>query len=131
MLVRRSITGLAVAGLVLAVVSCGSGDSEVFETAGEVVETAGVGAATETERLPERVLVHRPAYLDTNISADALPVWPGPHPSDFLEPSPPSGQSGEIAGEQAGATYVAALRNPDALWNVGGTVQWLVVDPLQ
>ena len=43
-------------------------------------------------------------------------------------PSPPSGTSGEIVGAQAGAAYLAALDNPAALWNVGGTVQWLVVD---
>ena len=57
-------------------------------------------------------------------------LWPGPDPSEFLEPSPPSGESGQVVGEQAGAVYVAALDNPDAHWNVGGTVQWLVVEPL-
>ena len=41
-----------------------------------------------------------------------------------------SGESGEIAGEQAVATYMAALNNPDSLWNVGGMVAWLVADPL-
>ncbi|MFE4502708.1 hypothetical protein ACFRFQ_22890 [Rhodococcus sp. NPDC056743] len=124
MLVRRSVAGLAVAGLFLAVVSCGG-------EAGDVVEATDVGVAAESKPVPARLVVHRPAYLDTNISPDDVPVWPGPNPSEFLLPSPPSGLSGEIAGDQAVATYAAALHNPSALWNVGGTVQWLVVDPLQ
>jgi hypothetical protein len=86
--------------------------------------------AAESEPTPDRVTVHRPGFIDTDLSPDDVPAWPGPHPAEFLEPSPPSGASGRIAGEQARAAYVAALDNPDALWNVGGTVQWLVVNPL-
>ncbi|WP_255312533.1 hypothetical protein [Rhodococcus tukisamuensis] len=122
--VRRAVAGLAVTGLALAVVGCGSGGNEV----------AGVGtdiaAAAESVPIPDKVVVHRPGLIDTDISPAAVPAWPGPHPSEFLEPSPPSGESGEIAGDQAAAVYVAALDNPDALWNVGGIVQWLVVDLL-
>ncbi|MFC4604308.1 hypothetical protein [Rhodococcus kronopolitis] len=80
--------------------------------------------------MPDRVVVHRPGFIDTDITPADVPVWPGPHPSEFLEPSPPSGESGEVVGEQAGAVYLAALGNPDGHWNVGGTVQWLVVEPL-
>jgi hypothetical protein len=105
------------------VVSCSSGGNEV-------VAGTGITVAAETKPIPDRVAVHRPAFIDTDISADDVPAWPGPDPYEFLEPSPPSGESGEITGAQAGAAYMAALDNPDALWNVGGTVQWLVVDPL-
>ncbi len=123
MQVRRIAMGLAVPGLVLLVVGCGSGGNEV-------VAGTGIAVTAEAEPLPDRVAVHQPAFLDNNIPPESLPTWPGPHPSEFLKPSPPSGSSGEIAGEQAGIVYVAALDNPDAIWNVRGIVQWLVVEPL-
>lgn len=119
---RRVVVGSAVAGLALAVVGCSSGSNEV-------VGGTGITEAVESKPLPDRVVVHRPAWIDTDISPDDVPVWPGPDPSEFLMPSPPSGTSGEIAGAQAGAAYLAALGNPGAVWNVGGTVQWLVVEP--
>lgn len=122
MQVRRAVAGLAITGLALAVGGCGSGGDEV--AAG-----TGIAVAADTTPIPQRVVVHRPAWIDTDISPDDVPVWPGPHPSEFLMPSPPSGTSGEITGAQAGVVYLAALDNPAAFWNVGGTVQWLVVDP--
>jgi len=114
--------GVAITGLVLAVAGCGSGD-------GEAAEGPGIAVAAETKQVPDRVTVHRPGLIDTSISPFDVPAWPGPHPSEFLEPNPPSGESGEIAGNRAATTYAASLDNPDALWNVGGTVQWLVVEP--
>ncbi|MDH6680037.1 hypothetical protein M2284_004262 [Rhodococcus sp. LBL1] len=123
MQVRRAVVGLLVAGLAFAVGGCGS-ESNAGAEATDITVTA------ETEPIPDRVAVHQPGRIDTDISPDDLPVWPGPHPSEFLEPSPPSGESGVIAGEQAAVAYVASLDNPDALWNVGGTVQWLVVNAL-
>lgn len=124
MQVRRAVAGLAATGLALVAVGCGSGGGA------EDVAGPGVTVAAETAPMPDRVVVHRPGFIDTNISPDDVPAWPGPHPSEFLEPSPPSGERGEITGDRAGAVHVAALDNPDAIWNVGGTVQWLVVDPL-
>ncbi|RVW02425.1 hypothetical protein EF834_12665 [Rhodococcus spongiicola] len=124
MRIRRAVAGVAVAGLALAAVGCGSGGNEA-------IEGTGTSVAETTEPVPDRVSVCRPALVDTPISADELPVWPGPDPSEFLEPNPPSGECGEIGGEQASAVYLAALDNPDALWNVDGIVRWLVVDPLQ
>ncbi|NMM91775.1 hypothetical protein B2J88_47115 [Rhodococcus sp. SRB_17] len=123
MQIRRGIAGLAVIGVALVVVGCGSGGNDV-------VAGTSITVTAETEPLPDRVAVHQPAFLDTSVPAASLPVWPGPHPSEFLKPSPPSGLSGEIAGEQAGVVYVAALDNPDAIWNVEGIVVWLVVEPL-
>ncbi|MFI7161955.1 MULTISPECIES: hypothetical protein [Rhodococcus] len=124
MRIRHAVVGVAITGLVLAVAGCGSGD-------GEAAEGPGIAVAAETKQVPDRVTVHRPGLIDTSISPFDVPEWPGPHPSEFLEPNPPSGESGEIAGDQAAATYAASLDNPDALWNVGGTVQWLVVDPFR
>ncbi|BBE47604.1 hypothetical protein ACIGKR_11375 [Rhodococcus qingshengii] len=123
MRIRHAVVGVAITGLVLAVAGCGSGD-------GEAAEGPGIAVAAETKQVPDRVTVHRPGLIDTSISPFDVPAWPGPHPSEFLEPNPPSGESGEIAGDQAAATYAASLDNPDALWNVGGTVEWLVVEPI-
>ncbi len=122
MRIRHAVVGVAITGLVLAVAGCGSGD-------GEAAEGPGIAVAAETKQVPDRVTVHRPGLIDTSISPPFdVPAWPGPHPpSEFLEPNPPSGESGEIAGNRAATTYAASLDNPpDALWNVGGTVQcWL------
>ncbi|MES9515356.1 hypothetical protein ACIQYW_07250 [Rhodococcus erythropolis] len=124
MQVRHPVAGLAITGLVLAVAGCGSSDDKA-------VEGPGLAVAAETTPAPDRVTVHRPGFIDTSISPFDVPAWPGPHPTEFLRPNPPSGESGEIVGNQAAATYSASLDNPDALWNVGGTVEWLVVDPLR
>lgn len=123
MQVRRAVVGVAIAGLALAAVSCGSGGNARSEA-------KDIEVAAATEPVPDRVAVHQPAILDTDISPDDVPVWPGPDPYEFLEPSPPEGERGEIVGEEAEAVYIAALDNPGAVWNVGGIVQWLVVDPL-
>ncbi|WP_458682567.1 hypothetical protein [Prescottella equi] len=119
----RVAVGLSVVGLALAVGGCGSG-GEVGSGATDIAEVAA------TTPLPDRVVVHQPGYVDIGFSADDVPVWPGPDPYEFLEPSPPSGLSGEITGERAEAVYAAALDNPGDFWNVGGIVRWLVVDPL-
>ena len=79
--------------------------------------------------VPDQLTVRRPALVDTNQSVDDLPVWPGPDPSEFLVPSPPVGEEGELSGHQAMGVFVAAQNNAGELWNVGGTVHWLVVVP--
>ena len=117
---RRAVAGFAATGLVLAVAGCSS--------AGGAVAGSGITPAAERSPLPDRVLVQRPGLIDTDISAFDVPVWQGPDPSEFLAPSPPSGESGVITGDRAGVVHLAALDNPRALWNVGGTVQWLVVE---
>ncbi|BCN46555.1 hypothetical protein RE9431_48110 (plasmid) [Prescottella equi] len=121
--VRRVAVGLSVVGLVLAVGGCGSGD----EAGSRTTDIEAVAAAAP---LPDRVVVRQPGYVDIGFPAEAVPAWPGPDPYEFLEPSPPSGSRGEIVGEQAEAVYEAALDNPGDLWNVGGIVRWLVVEPL-
>lgn len=124
MRVRRVVVGLAVVGLALVVGGCGGGGD-----AGS--GTTDIAAVAATVSLPDRVVVRQPGFVDIGFSADEVPVWPGPDPYEFLEPSSPSGSSGEIAGVQAEAVYAASLDNPGELWNVGGIVWWLVVDPLR
>lgn len=123
MRVGRVVAGLAVVGLALAVGGCGSG-GDAGSGSTDIAEVAA------TVPLPDRVVVHQPGFVDIAFPADEVPVWPGPDPYEFLEPSPPSGESGEITGEQAEAVYAASLDNPGDLWNIRGIVWWLVVDPL-
>lgn len=121
MRVRRVVVGLALVGLAL-VVGGRAGDA--------VSVKVDVAAVAATVSVPDRVVVHQPGFVDIGFSAEEVPVWPGPDPYEFLEPSPPSGSRGEITGEQAEVVYAAALDNPGDLWNVGGIVRWLVVEPL-
>ncbi|NKR99727.1 hypothetical protein GS528_00705 [Rhodococcus hoagii] len=121
MRVRRVVVGLAVVGLAL-VVGGRAGDA--------VSVKVDVAAVAATVSVPDRVVVHQPGFVDIGFSAEEVPVWPGPDPYEFLEPSPPSGSRGEITGERAEVVYAAALDNPGDLWNVGGIVRWLVVEPL-
>lgn len=128
MRVGRVVAGVVLMGLVAA--GCGSGGDEGAAGSSSV---AVAGPETEPEPwqmfVPARVTVCRPAFLDTDLAAEDLPVRPGPDPSQFLELTQ-TGECGELADEQATDVYVAAVNNPDALWNVGGIVYWLVVDRL-
>ncbi|MGG7104626.1 MULTISPECIES: hypothetical protein [Rhodococcus] len=114
---------MAVTGLALIPVGCGS-------KANEVAEGPAISVTEAAESIPERVSVDQPGLVDPSVSANELPTWPGPDPSGFLRPNPPSGQRGELAGTQATAVYLAARENPEALWNVGGIVRWLIVTPV-
>ncbi len=80
--------------------------------------------------VPDRVSVSRPYMVDTAVHAEDLPVWPGPDPSEILRPPADGPERGTVDGDDAAALYSAALENPPALWNVDGTVQLLVVDPV-
>ncbi|MGJ0183644.1 hypothetical protein [Corynebacterium glyciniphilum] len=96
-----------------------------------------------TEPVPDTVVVYRPGAIDNNFTADDVPAWPGPDPSDVLEPNPPSGERGTISGDDAAAVYQAALENPEtllqdgqaprdvtgAVWWVNNHAEWLVVEP--
>lgn len=95
---------------------------------------------------PDQVIVYRPGMLDTSLTVDDVPQWPGPDPSEFLE-NPrageiTSGESGWLSGQEAHAVYDAALEHdallqdgqePDeltgAIWAAEGEAQWLVVEP--
>ncbi|WP_404315979.1 hypothetical protein [Prescottella equi] len=124
------VVGLAVVGLAL-VVGGRAGDAvSVKVDVAAVSVKVDVAAVAATVSVPDRVVVHQPGFVDIGFSAEEVPVWPGPDPYEFLEPSPPSGSRGEITGEQAEVVYAAALDNPGDLWNVGGIVRWLVVEPL-
>lgn len=121
---------LAVASLALvAMAGCGGRDEPVDAAFPTGTESGATAQIVEQVLAPDRVTVRQPAFLDTSVPAASLPVWPGPDPAEFLIPSPPEGLSGELTGQQAAVVYVAAQANPGALWNVGGTVVWLIVSP--
>lgn len=128
MRVGRVVAGVVLMGLVVS--GCGSGGGE-----GAAVSSSVAVDSSEAESepwqmfVPARVTVCRPGFVDTGVAAEGLPVWPGPDPAEFLELTP-TGECGELTDEQGADVYVAAFDNPDALWNVGGIVQWLVVDQL-
>lgn len=132
MAVGPMVVGVAVMGLALAVVAgCGGGEA-VEGPEATVTETAaadGVGSGRSV-LVPDRVTVYRPGLVDLDPAEVDVPVWPGPDPAEFLQPNPPRGEKGELTGEQVLLAYLAALDNADALWNVDGTVQWLVINSL-
>lgn len=86
--------------------------------------------------------------MDTALTVDGVPEWPGPAPSKSMEPNYPSGQCGTLTGPEAKDVYEAALEHPtalleegqleegeilsgtpDALWASEGLIEWLVVEP--
>lgn len=86
--------------------------------------------------------------VDTALTADDVPEWPGPAPSEFMEPDNPSGLCGTLTGPEANVVYEAALEHPtalleegqledgeilndapSALWESEGVIVWLVVEP--
>ncbi|MGP9723603.1 hypothetical protein ACT3SZ_06265 [Corynebacterium sp. AOP40-9SA-29] len=114
--------------------------------AGVAISTAACGGQGDAEgeestNLPQDITVYRPGMLDNDLTQDDVPLWPGPDPDDFLSPHPPSGESGELSGDDAEVVYQAALDNPgslleegqdpsdmmSAVWWVDGGAQWLVV----
>lgn len=131
-----------VAGIALFATGCGSA-----EASGAGITTWSLPYAyTPLTSYPDRVIVYRPAMLDTGLTVDDVPQWPGPDPSEFLENPPAggitSGESGTLTGNDAHTVYRAARNRDvllqegqdpidvtDALWAVDGDVQWLVVAP--
>lgn len=114
--------------------------------AGVAISTAACGGQDDAEgeesaNLPQDITVYRPGMLDNDLTQDDVPLWPGPAPDDFLSPHSPSGESGELSGDDAEVVYQAALDNPgslleegqdpsemtSAVWWVDGGAQWLVV----
>ncbi|MGO1963913.1 MAG: hypothetical protein ACTH2Y_00225 [Corynebacterium sp.] len=115
--------------------------------AGVAISTAACGGQDDAEgeestNLPQDIVVYRPGMLDNDLTQDDVPLWPGPDPDDFLAPHSPSGESGELSGDDAEVVYRAALDNPgslleegrdpsdatSAVWWVDGGAQWLVVE---
>lgn len=151
---RGTAVAVALVGVALAAAGCDSGDFQSADGAGTAVATSAtsqnqspsgaVGETMQAQRAPERVVVHRPGLLDTSLTVEDVPAWPGPDPSEFLTPHYPSGESGELTGGDAARVYAAALgrsgalieedqelpKYPDrAVWAAEGDVQWLVVEP--
>ena len=139
--------GACFAGAAL-VAGCGSdGTSGPAPTEATPVESAPSPTARELA-FPESVIVCQPGMVDTTATVDDVPEWPGPSPSEFVEPNFPSGSCGTLTGQKARVTYEAAIEHPaalleegrveegrdlvdttDALWALEGVVAWLVVEP--
>ena len=139
--------GACFAGVAL-LAGCGSGDtsgSTSTETA--PVESAPSSTAQEIA-IPEKVIVCQPGMVDTALTVNDVPEWPGPAPSKVMEPNYPSGLCGTLSGPEAKDVYEAALEHPtalleegqleegeilsgapDALWASEGVIVWLVVEP--
>jgi len=105
-------------------------------------------SATLEYAIPKAVIVCQPGMVDTALTVSDVPEWPGPRPSEFMEPSYPSGLCGTLAGQEAKDVYDAALQRPPALleegqleksaslsetsralWGSAGDIVWLVVEP--
>lgn len=136
MWVRRLSIGVVAASISCAVAAgcAAAGGDGVEETNTAAVEDISVGSGDRSDAaddsIPDRVTVTQPALIDTDARPADLPVWPGPDPSEFLAPSPPSGTVGQLTGAQAEQVFVAAQANPGEFWNVGGVVLWLVVEAI-
>lgn len=118
---------------VLALSACGTGDGD---SPGEDTDDTAAG-------VPDELVIYRPGMVDTELTADDLPHWPGPDPAEFLEPDAPSGERGTISGTDAATVYDVAQENPEtlleehqapadadeALWWVDGQADWLVIEP--
>lgn len=146
---RRYATavGACLAGVAL-LAGCGN-DGSSAQSATEEATAAGSPSseATQERAIPERVIVCEPGMIDTALTVDDVPKWPGPPPRDFIELNHPSGPCGTLTGPEAEAVYEAAVNHPAALleegrlesgenlsntialWAVEGDIAWLVVEP--
>lgn len=127
---------------------CGSGGTSGSSST-EMAPVESAPPSTAQERaIPEKVIVCQPGMVDTALTVDDVPEWPGPAPSEFMEPNYPSGLCGTLTGPEAKDVYEAALEHPtalleegqleedeimsgtpDALWASEGVIVWLVVEP--
>jgi len=142
--------GLAATGLLVA---CGSGSGDSLRpppTPEATVESSVSSDAQQEPAAPQSVIVCQPGMVDTALTADDVPAWPGPPPAEFELPAPtpaPRG-CGMLTGPQARTVYEAAVAHPaalleeghlesgddlsdtsDALWGLDGMVVWIVVEP--
>ena len=145
-MIKRYATavGAGLAGIAL-LAGCGNGGSSSGTPSTETTSTEATPTSeTTNERTaPDRVIVYQPGLIDTYLTVDDVPAWPGPDPSEFLQPNTPSGMSGTLTGPEAQVAYEAALDHPDALieegadpdnataafWGFEGIVLLLVVEP--
>lgn len=151
MLKRNAVVvGAGLVGVTL-LAGCSSSDaSGTSPVAATSTSTSGPSSpeAAQERAVPEQVIACQPGMVDTFLTVDDVPTWPGPPPSDFMEPKYPSGLCGTLTGSEAEVAYEAAVKHPaalleegrvengeglsdtnDALWAVEGVVTWLVVEP--
>lgn len=139
--------GACLAGVAL-LTGCGS-DGASSSSPAEATPVESTPSSTAPElAVPGEVIVCQPGLVDTTATVDDVPEWPGPAPTEFMEPSPPSGACGTLVGQEARVAYEAAVEHPaalleegrleeggdlvdttDALWALEGVVAWLVVEP--
>lgn len=150
---RRYATGVGacLAGVAL-LAGCGNEGSSGPSPTGEA-SAASTPSSEATQELatPEQVIVYKLVPVDIYETVEEVPAWPGPAPSEFMKPYPPSEESGPLTnmsgtltGPEAQVVYEAAVNHPDpdailregddvaetyALWGLEDSVVMLVVEP--
>ncbi|MDV8003052.1 hypothetical protein [Rhodococcus sp. IEGM 1408] len=139
--------GACLAGVAL-LAGCGNGGvSGALSTEATAVEVAPSSAILEFS-VPEAVIVCEPGVLETALTVNVVPKWPGPAPPEFMESNYPSGLCGTLTGPEVKDVYEAALKHPTALldegklgrgeslsgapvalWASEGEIVWLVIEP--
>lgn len=129
---------------------CGSDGTSSSSPAEAPPVESTPSSTTQELAIPEEVIVCQPGMVDTALTVDDVPAWPGPSPSEFEmpTPTPASRGCGTLTGPEAKVVYEAAVNHPaalleegrlasgkdlsdtsDALWAVDAVIAWLVVEP--
>lgn len=139
--------GACVAGVAL-LAGCGNDGTSGPPSKEATTVASSPASAPQELAIPERVNVCQPGMVDTALTIDDVPTWPGPAPSEFIDQKSPSGLCGTLTGPEAQVVYEAAVKHPaalleeghfergegvsdtpDALWASEGVIAWLVVEP--
>lgn len=115
---KTTIAGACLAGVAL-LAGCGNEVPTGPAPTEEAQVESSPLSAPQVTALPERVVVCQPGMVDTALTAENGPEWPGPPPSEFIELNHPSGVCGTLTGLQAKDVYEAAINYPVALLEEG------------